>query len=247
MNQQPDKLFRDKLQNFQKPVPATTWSKLESKLHKKQEIPLWMKVAASVILIASASVFVILKDTANTKNIAKVEGVDTEKTIATAIDKHPQTSLKETISNENTSDIKKISSENRLHNKHAVKSKGLPKKEVTEVISEQAKNSQHELTIIEKQTIAEQIPTEEINTATPQVIEGITLIYSAEEVNAKYLIKKDTSEATSEKEKPSTLQKLWSKAKNLKHNQDPFGELRQKKNEILALDFNKKTQGNQNR
>jgi hypothetical protein len=56
------------------------------------------------------------------------------------------------------------------------------------------------------------------------------------------------AEATPELKKPSTLKKLLDKAYDLKHNQDAFGELRQKKNEILALNFkNEKQQRNQNR
>jgi hypothetical protein len=77
--------------------------------------------------------------------------------------------------------------------------------------------------------------------------EGVTLIYSAEEVNEKYLNKKALAEATSDNKKPSTLRKLFDKAYDLKHNQDPFGDLRQKKNEILALNFKNEKQRSQNK
>ena len=35
MNQQPDKFFRQKLEGFQKPAPATAWEKIAAAQHKK--------------------------------------------------------------------------------------------------------------------------------------------------------------------------------------------------------------------
>jgi hypothetical protein len=63
----------------------------------------------------------------------------------------------------------------------------------------------------------------------------------------KYLDKKSLAQATSGEKKPSTLRKLLDKAYDLKHNQDPFGDLRQKKNEILALNFRSEKQRSQNK
>jgi hypothetical protein len=76
---------------------------------------------------------------------------------------------------------------------------------------------------------------------------GITLVYTVDEVNEKYLDKKSLAEATSADKKPSTLRKLLDKAYDLKHNQDPFGDLRQKKNEILAPNFKSEKQRSQNK
>lgn len=66
---------------------------------------------------------------------------------------------------------------------------------------------------------------------------SITLIYTAAEVNEKYLEKRSVAQATLEEDKTSTLKKLLDKAYDLKNNQDPLGDLRQKKNEILAFNF----------
>jgi hypothetical protein len=65
----------------------------------------------------------------------------------------------------------------------------------------------------------------------------MTIVFSAEEVNEKYLDKKGMADATPESKAASSLRKLLDKAYALKHNQDPMGELRQKKNEILAFNF----------
>src|SRR5688500_10671295 len=48
MNQQPDKLFREKLENFSKGAPASAWNRIETGLDKKNNKGLWLKVAASI-------------------------------------------------------------------------------------------------------------------------------------------------------------------------------------------------------
>ena len=72
-----------------------------------------------------------------------------------------------------------------------------------------------------------------------QETDQITLIYKVEEVNEKYLNKNKVEEATLETKTPSSFRKLLAKVYDLKNNQDPLGELRQKKDEILALSFKK--------
>jgi hypothetical protein len=57
------------------------------------------------------------------------------------------------------------------------------------------------------------------------------------------LDKKALAQATSEEKKSSTFKKLLKKANDLKSNQDPFGDLREKKNEILALNFRNEKRG----
>ena len=75
---------------------------------------------------------------------------------------------------------------------------------------------------------------------------NITLVYTAKDVE-EYLDKKALAEATSDHKKSSTFKKLLKKANDLTSNQDPFGELRQKKNEILALNFKNEKQRGQNK
>ena len=69
-----------------------------------------------------------------------------------------------------------------------------------------------------------------------------TIVFTPEEVNQKYLSRKNEARATSEAKQPSTLRNLLDKAQDLKHNQDPLGEIRQKKDEILAMNFRKEKQ-----
>src|SRR5688572_251240 len=58
MTSQPDKLFRDKLENFQRPAPAAAWERIESGLNKNHTKGLWMKIAAGLLLLA-ISVFLL--------------------------------------------------------------------------------------------------------------------------------------------------------------------------------------------
>ena len=70
--------------------------------------------------------------------------------------------------------------------------------------------------------------------------ENFKLILEVEEVDSKYLNKDVVAEATTETQKASGLKKLLHKAYHLKDNQDAFAELRDMKNELLALDLLKK-------
>ena len=76
--------------------------------------------------------------------------------------------------------------------------------------------------------------------------QSTTIVFSAEEVNEKYLTDKPVAEATSEAKESSTLRKLLDKAYDLKNNQDPIGDLRQKKYEILAMNFKHQKQRDEN-
>ncbi len=52
MNQQPDKLFREKLEGYQKPAPASAWEKIAAAQSKKNDKWLWLKIAASIAFVA---------------------------------------------------------------------------------------------------------------------------------------------------------------------------------------------------
>lgn len=70
----------------------------------------------------------------------------------------------------------------------------------------------------------------------------MTLVFNARETEA-YLDKNSVDDATEEGKDASTFKKLLQKARDLKTNQDPLGDLRLKKNEILALNFKNDKRG----
>ena len=57
MNQQPDKIFRDRLQGYEKPASPEAWKRIAGNIHKKNEKALWLKIAAAILMIAVAGVF----------------------------------------------------------------------------------------------------------------------------------------------------------------------------------------------
>jgi hypothetical protein len=264
MNQQPDKFFRKKLENHNIPAPPMAWNKIDAALDKKNNKGLWLKIAAGLLLLAIASV--LLWNT-NSKSDQQLLSEKTKKN--TVVKKeaekketpdHDEVGKIEQKSNEKKEEIKVVSIPKKQNNQKATPAHNdFIEKETSEIKTE---NSLATTSPAEKENI-EQLPvvTEEniketeiaVNEKTPTQNEsvteddGVTIVYSVEEVNKKYLNKNSLTEATSDEKKPSTLRKLLDKAYDLKHNQDPFGDLRQKKNEILALNFKSSKQRNQNK
>ena len=82
---------------------------------------------------------------------------------------------------------------------------------------------------------------------TPEIfspaIENTTIVITAAEANAKYLNQQYVADATPENKKSSKLRNLFEKAQDL----DPIGEIRQFKNEVLALNFRNEKKGERNR
>jgi hypothetical protein len=248
MNQQPDKLFRDKLENFQKPASAEAWKRIERNLgSKKNNIALYLKIAASVLLVVTAGV--LFRPSTDTEQIAIQ---------STPIKKEVPLQNKPELKNEpdsnprpETPQVEQTSPVVEQKTTPLVNKQIQPKEQVVQKVEEHS-------VAIEGQAPSEIIPEiqEEIQPAITEPViaknmteedNSVTIVLTSAEVNEKYLNKKALAEATSDEKKPSTLRKLLDKAYDLKHNQDPLGELRQKKNEILALNFKSDKQRSQNK
>ncbi len=95
--------------------------------------------------------------------------------------------------------------------------------------------------VIQPNAIAQVEPNAETKVASGE--KNIKITISANE-SEKFLNKNSLAQATPSEKKTSTLKKLLDKAEDM----DPFGDLRQKKNEILALNFrSEKNQRGQNK
>jgi len=241
MNQQPDKFFRQKLEGFNKPAPASAWEKITAAQHKKNNKGLWLKIAASLLAIAVAT-YLLLPDVGNPPQQAVVPP---ETTIPESV-REPAVPL--TSDNQLTSDLKDEQKEQRQ--KSNLQTARVDTTQPTEIIAEDIHSDTYDsippfdLTSSEELTLAQA----ETQHSEPSFLpaENITLVFTAAEVN-EYLDKKSLDEATDSTKKSSTWKKLLKKANNLTNNQDPFGELRQKKNEILALNFKNEKQRDQNK
>ncbi len=218
MTSQPDKLFRDKLENFQQPTPAAVWEKIEAGLERDRYKGMWMKIAAGLLLLSVAA-FLLWPSTPleNTQPLTNV---------------NPATPEKETVEENNASvPVPSIAVEqDQLKKRITPKIKNnVIKKEEPILVAESIENNT--LTIEPIETIAM------METNSAEETPSRTIVYTAEEVNAKFLRKKLPVEATPEAKKSSGMQKLMGLAYNLKNTDNGLGDLRQKKDEILALNF----------
>ena len=258
MKQQPDKLFQDKLSGYERQAPAAAWDRLEQRLDKKQPKALWWKVAAVLIAVAISVPVALILNEKSSSNIAHTEkdrvspkekpSAKSEPSIA--VQEQPDALTEERTTptttladlNSTKQDVIKPSPEaSVLENStmHRTSGISIPEEVVTQnddaIVREEIENhsESHEEPVI-------------ANVESKQN-QSITLVISAEEATNYYEEEKlfDDTDATSDTKKPSTFQKLLRKASDLKTNQDPFGELRQKKNEILALNFKSDKKRNQ--
>ena len=256
MNHQPDKLFREKFENFQRPVSANAWSRVEARLEKKNNKGLLLKIAASLIFVAVSGVMIWQWNFVNDDSKFLSEGYKKAQKQTTASGNDPDSNREEKKSTTPVivtpqEEKKEVAAEKKVtETKKSTPKKSLQQPVVTDVTIAKVENEiPSQINELEKvnEAITENAVTENPVIETPVVVaevaepkkedSGVTLIYSAEEVNEKYLDKKALADATSGEKKPSTLRKLWDKASDLKNNQEAFGDLRQKKNEILALNF----------
>ena len=258
MNQQPDKLFREKLEGYQKPAPASAWEKIAAAQSKKNDKWLWLKIAASIAFVAAAGYMVLPEN--KTSNLSQETSTEpseekTTEPATQAVEKSNEVVAETTKPSEPSNNAstqvekKKKAIETIAPSTEEVQrvARAEEKTEETELLTEPAQVNE-DIALIETvvQPPLEETPikteVEPINVTS----KSITLVYTAEDVE-EYLDKKSLAEATSDNKKSSTFKKLLKKAEDLTNNQDPFGELRQKKNEILALNFKNEKQRGQNK
>jgi hypothetical protein len=248
MNQQPDKLFREKLEGFHKPAPTAAWNKIEAGLQKKNNKVIWFRVAAALLLIAVAAFLIWTTQSAPAEQVANKTKSKKIVEPAKQNEDQPNASEQTVIQPEQHKEqvaqtkIKKVKRNNKNH-------PSTPQSEQQPVIVEAPSDIElvsfipDAINEIDSSAIDETSITEAtvIATTTEEEVkkdeESRVLVFSVEEVDSKYLDKEALAKATSAQKKSSTFRKLLNRAYDLKNNQDPFGELRQKKNEILALNF----------
>jgi len=253
--QQPDKLFREKLQGFQKPMPEDAWTRIEVNLNKKNNKKLWLNLAASVSVILVSTYFLLLRSAPEIKslktNSSQIQPNKTtpQKKIAN-VDVIPFARVDQKIKSKfyksNSSALNQLNAE--TSNKRNQIESNVPAPSAQEMMAQKEivkksleKNTGLIDTLDLNQNIIDPAQTS-ITTTANRSLASITLVYTVEEVSKNYLNKNKTEEATFVNEKPSRFKKLLHKVHDLKNNQDAFGELRQKKDEILALNFKKRTE-----
>lgn len=252
MKAQIDKLFREKLAEQSLEAPLMAWSKIESNLPKKNNSFFWLKIAASFVLLMAAA---ILLWPGEQHTLFVVDNnKPTEKAISNKLKEKEKIEKEKEVPQTEKAKSNAAEKEEKTENKKSVKPNNKPLQRKTSVpvinFSKQeqlvAMNETHEP---EKETHN----TKENNTAIktdPQPVVTITeptaattsnqqstiIVLAANDVS-KYLKHSEEADATTEEENTSSFRKLLDKASDLKNSESGLSELRQKKNEILALNF----------
>ncbi len=248
-----DKLFREKLEAHSLEAPPMAWEKIESNLPEKRNSFLWLKIAASFVLLITAGMLLWPRE--QQSPLLADHTKPTEKAIGN------KQSEKEKSEKEKIEEVKpqteKIKSnatqQDETENKKSVKTntKAIPQKNPVPVMNFSKQESfiaSNNTPDAEKETNAgkeniaiakvDQEPvitsTEVIATADNQ--QSTTIVLAANDVS-KYLKNTAQADATTEEENTSSFRKLLDKAADLKNSDSGLSELRQKKNEILALNF----------
>lgn len=244
MNQQPDKFFHEKLHGYQKPVSPEAWSKVAGNLQKRRRDIIWMRAAAAIALLATVGILLYPRTPdpasliAGSKTPEQQAETRTPTPRDTATDSQP-------IAHEKRDSSVVIPDETPTRSQTAKPRMRVPKvpqvnpsahePKIAEAVEETAETTPLHIVTDNAVAIVEEKTADTIdNKESPQ---NVTIIFTTEEVNEKYLAKNTDAEATPTSEETSGLRKLLDKAYDLKHNRDFLGELRQKKNEILAMNF----------
>lgn len=242
---QPDNFFKTKLEGMELPVPDGAWNKIEAATRSKKKSIWWMRIAASLLLICAA-LGLIWK--LNNQNVS-VEPIAQKKTTAPTLKETP---VIEKQNDERTADKKRLTADIDTLTAPKATHTFLKKQSSVDVHIETASVPSKSNESLNEEKSSDEILETKITAVDPSpadtntsVASNFKLTIEAAEVNQKYL-KKSIAEATPDIKKTSGIQKLLDKANDLKHDQDPFGELREMKNEVLALGIaaNKKNEQN---
>lgn len=242
MNQQPDKLFKDALENHQRQAPVIAWSRIESGLNKKKSKPGWLSIAASLLFILTLTATIwwfVRQEAPSSKKIITQNQITPDPVKESEQQKEilPQnSSVPPALAEHSKAQI--LSSAETSTQVSVPKEKQVTQEKPMEEVPGSGIPEQ-----VEINEPSELISITAVNDTVEQYIEEVSrkdnykIVLEASEVNEKYLNKKSLAQATDDSKKTSTLKKVLDKAYDLKHDQDPFGELRQMKNEILALNL----------
>jgi hypothetical protein len=248
MKQQPDKLFRDKLENIQLTAPANAWSKIEAGLDKSSKKGIWLKIAAGIAVFATAGIMLWTMPSENGAGLA-TESADTQ-TESLALQSNPE--VQESTPENPVVSMHTGAQQKREQVKPTIKKVEAAKQNNTLLAqSTPVEENTYNVTAIAIVPYADAVAdpsTSETEVFTEEPSRSVYLVYSADEVNEKYLRQSSTVDATSDDKKTSRIQMLMSVANNLKNGDGGLTDLRQMKDEIFALNFldDKKQQSKKN-
>lgn len=243
-----DQLFKNKLDNYEATPSLDAWSKIESGLTKKNKGALWMKIAASIILLMTVGI-IYQQSNSSKEEMEQIASDTTENNKNEVIN---SISSDNEISEKSDSIVFKLNKPNTQVTKASIinnTESAILKSEVkNEMVAEQVDNNNPRLIEEKKEPIQNNIndviemaANELIASNTESVIEPkeknscVKIVYNLEPV-----IKVDSSilekKATENNMKDNVLGKIVAFAKNAKSSDVSLGNLRAAKDDFLSLD-----------
>jgi hypothetical protein len=236
MKRQPDELFNSKLKDFKQVPPPMVWDTIEVGLNQKSGRFKYSRIAAAILLLMIAG----------TIPLSRVQESETPHPIAETLPDTNNAVQEVTIpklqSHDAANEIASTTTTAKKVNTRVRKRKSIDVSSTMMSAAVAANPIVEPVPLAKDSTTAQGIPQREPSLAYKPESTSFTIIITAEQTK-EYLKESATSEATPGLEKTSTFKKLLKKASDLSTNQDPFGELRQKKNELLALNFRSEKRG----
>lgn len=255
MTSLPDKHFRDHLEHFKKSPPPQAWSRVESGLNKNKSKTIWLSVAATIVVLVSASILLwhsgatsknlsilatnhIVKSESNYTPIAATTTQINESTTSASI------KPAKTIHNSSEKPIA-VDKQNSL-----VQELNVAQEEVIEEVPGEKSIANPTAVEINSSSAPESIVVNENNSTT---LRSNKITYSSGEVNSRFLKKDSTSPSSYVSSTPSIpphpspektetpIQKLLDIASVLKSEDASLGDLREIKNEYLSLPLKTQT------
>ena len=212
-----DKLFKEKLEVHSLQPSAQAWEKVDAHLAKKNKMVVWVRVAAAVALLGLLT-FAALNWDKNyeepKQELVKKEDSKAPKTEQAPEEKQPV--AKQEVRRQKTEDRSQKPEPRTLNSEPGT----LNSEQETEKLIEQ-------IAVVPEPVIT---PEPEIKKE-----KGITLTYSLPAIKKP----EAAAEPMVAEAKKTGLERVLEIAKEVKNGDNPLGELREAKNDILALEFRK--------
>lgn len=245
MTSSPDKLFRDGLGEYRKPASDSAWERIETRLQRKQQKILWLRIAASITLIVAVS-FILWPVRKGIEGAATNSEVSTDLLVDKGSKVFPEADPFTAIPS-----LPKVPVPDEKANtqKQTVKNPHHPFKSAREILPVDFQpEGMGSLISVQVESISDQDPRPAeatiVSIAHPgPPTTGMYLTYSAMDVQIKFRKKHLPIETTQEKKSSTAMQKVMALAYELKNDDSTYGDLRQKKNEILSFEFTDKRTG----
>lgn len=238
-----DQLFRDKLNHHEKPYHGNGWDRIEKSLQSERKPFAYWKMAAAIALTLGCTYAFFHFAEYSPSHVAEIPVKTQEK-----LPSKNQSMKSDTVSNKKEMPSilpKKASPTPEKKSNDNASEKTPPTKGNVQLPMNNSFNSMNTALVTEEHNgldesdIATETSIAQLDDTKQQTKTSTKIVLTLEDTK-RFLATQESSHATSETVSSSTLEMAVAKAKDLKNNQDPLAELRQIKNDILALNFKNK-------